>query len=355
MPDDTDILRAARPVLEVGGAERTELALGLLAMTVYEDSEGLSRCEATFGNWGASGDSTSFLYFDRKVLEFGKDFVVKFANTTLFEGRITGLEGEFPEGAPPRITVLCDDRLQDLRMTRRTRSFENKSDADVLRTIADDHGLTAQIDLSGPTHPVLAQLNQSDLAFARERALAAGAELWVEGRTFYAKARPSRANGSARELSPGKNLRSFTVTADLAHQRSQVVVSGWDVSAKQRVKEDASDSDLGSELGNGDSGPSILDTALGTRVDSIVHTGARNSSAAEAIAQAYFRGIVRKFVVGRGTAEGNVNLRVGREVDVTGVGALFSGKYVIVQAHHTFSAAGYRTDLAVERPALGKP
>jgi phage protein D len=355
MPDDTDILRSARPTLEVGGEERAELALGLFAMTVYEDTEGLSRCEATFGNWGAVQDSTSFLYFDRKLLDFGKDFVVKFSGTTLFEGRVTGLEGEFPDGAPPRITVLCDDRLQDLRMTRRTRKFENSTDADVLQTIANDHGLTPQIDLNGPSHPVLAQLNQSDLAFARERARAAGGELWVEGRTFFAKARTARASASTHELAQGKNLRTFSVTADLAHQRTKVKVSGWDVSSKEGVKHEATDSLLGSELEGGDSGPSILSNALGERVDAIVHTGARNSSAAEAIANAYFRGISRRFVVGRATAEGDVNLRVGRKVDVTGVGALFSGKYVVVQTRHTFSAKGYRTELAVERAALGKP
>jgi phage protein D len=356
MPDDTDVLRSARPTIVVDGEERAELALGLLTMTVHEDTEGLARCEATFGNWGPAGDSTSFLYFDRKLLDFGKDFVVKFADTTLFQGRVTALEGEFPDGAAPRITVLCDDRLQDLRMTRRTRSFENSSDADVLRTIADDHGLTAQIDLSGPTHTVLAQINQSDLAFARERARAAGGELWVEGRTFVAKARPARASANTQELSQGRNLRSFTVAADLAHQRTKVAVSGWDVSSKEGVRHEATDSLLTSELEGGESGPSILATALGARVDAVVHTSARNTSAAEAVANAYFRGIARRFVVGRGTAEGDVNLRVGRKVEITGVGALFSGKYLIVQTRHTFSAAaGYRTDLAVERPALGRP
>ena len=38
-----------------------------------------------------------------------------------------------------------------------------------IRTIASDHSLTPEIDASGPTHKVLAQVNQSDLAFLRER------------------------------------------------------------------------------------------------------------------------------------------------------------------------------------------
>jgi phage protein D len=356
MPATAEILESARPVIQVDGQDRSELGLGLLDMAVSEDTDGLYSAEATFGNWGQAGNSVSFLYFDRRVLEFGKGFVIKFNGKTLFDGRIVGLEGDFPEGAPPRITVLADDRLQDLRMTRRTRSWASSSDADVLQAIANDHGMSPQIDLSGPTHAALAQVNQSDLAFARERARAAGGELWVEGTTFTAKARSARAGSNPPELVHGRNLRAFRVTADLAHQRTKVTVSGWDVSAKDGVKHDATDSLLGSEVDGGDSGPSVLRSALGDRVDTIVHAGARDASVAEGAANAYFRGISRRFVVGHGTAEGSPELRVGRKVELKGVGPLFNGKYVLVRTRHTFSArGGYRTEFTVERPALGKP
>jgi phage protein D len=356
MAATAEILRDARPVFNVAGQDRSELALGLLELLVTEDADGLCRCEATFGNWGNSGNGVSFLYFDRQVLEFGKAFVVKFDDTTLFEGQVIGLEADFPDGSPPRITVLADDRLQDLRMTRRTRSWASSTDADVLRAIANDHGLSPEVDLSGPTHAEIAQVNQSDLAFARERVRAAGGELWVEGTKFVVKARSARANTNAPELAHGRNLRAFNVTADLAHQRTQVTVSGWDVSAKDGVKHDATDSLLGSELDGGDSGPSILQSALGARVDTLVHAGARDGSAAESVANAYFRGIARRFVVGHGTAEGDPGLRVGRKVELKGVGSLFNGKYVLVRTQHTFSArGGYRTEFSVERPALGKP
>ena len=94
-------------------------------MEIVETIEGLYRCEAEFINWGAGASATSpdFLYFDRALLEYGKSFTVKLDDTVLFDGRIMALEGNFPEGAPPLITVLAEDRFQDLRMTRRTRSF----------------------------------------------------------------------------------------------------------------------------------------------------------------------------------------------------------------------------------------
>src|SRR5262249_19011960 len=149
----------------------------------------LFRCEASFRNWGPAGGSTAdYVYFDRKILDFGKTISVEFgppgANGPVFAGRISGIEANYAAATAPEILVLAEDRLQDLRMERRTRSFDNVTDADVVRQIASQHGLTAQVDADGPTHRVLVQLNQSDLAFLRERLAAIDAELWIDDKTM---------------------------------------------------------------------------------------------------------------------------------------------------------------------------
>src|ERR1041385_4891832 len=104
-----------------------------------------------------------------------------------------GLEAAFPEGQSPEITVLAEDRFQDLRMNRRTRSFSDVSDSDVINQIATDHGLSPSVDLNGPTYKVLAQVNQSDLAFIRERARAIDGEVWMDANTLNAKSHSGRA------------------------------------------------------------------------------------------------------------------------------------------------------------------
>src|SRR5262245_19470061 len=123
MSDPSTGIATARPAFSVGGEDRAFLAAALLGLVVHETVAGLFRCEATFGNWGNRDGHAEFLYFGRDVLEFGKDFVVKVGDTTIFDGRITALEAYFPEGRPPEIVVLAEDRFQDLRMTRRSRTF----------------------------------------------------------------------------------------------------------------------------------------------------------------------------------------------------------------------------------------
>ena len=180
-------LRIARPTLSIGGQENGALSSGLLSLLIVEQTNGLYRCEALFGNWGNVNNGTGFLYFDRAVLDFGKAFQVKLGTDVIFDGKIMGLEANFPEGEAPEVNILAEDRFQDLRMTRRTRTFVDVSDTDVISQIANEHGLSPSVDVSGPTYKVLAQINQSDLAFLRERARAIDAELWMEGSTLRHK------------------------------------------------------------------------------------------------------------------------------------------------------------------------
>jgi len=182
----------SRPILKLDGQDNPALSDALLTLFVEETTLGLARCEAHFGNWGPKNNSVDFLFFDRQAIDFGKELSVKVgpADSTaeIFKGRIAGIEAQYPSQRDPELSVLAEDRFQDLRMERRTRSFENMSDSDVISTIASQHGLTPQVDANGPTYRVLTQLNQSDLAFLRERAAAIDAELWLDDRTLHVQA-----------------------------------------------------------------------------------------------------------------------------------------------------------------------
>lgn len=360
MPDSGSApgLYPSRPRIHVEGGEEPALAQGLQGLFVEETTAGLYRCEMTLLNWGARDGGVGFLYFDRGLLDFGVrlriDMGAGDGAGSVFDGRITALEGRFAANRPPELLIMAEDRLQDLRMTRRTRTFEDVSDADVIRRIASAHGLSADVDVSGPTHRVIAQVNQSDLALARERARAAGAELWIEGDKLRARPRTRRDAGTLA-LTYGEGLHEFDVAADLAHQTTGFTVSGWDVASKQGVHPQATGSAVSAELDGGEAGGDILRSAFGARPQQVVHDLPVNEDEARALAEAHFARAARRFVVGNGVAEGDARLRVGAELEVKQVGALFGGKYFVTRVRHTFDAAqGYRTAFTVERPSLGR-
>lgn len=352
----TSVFYSSRPALQLGGQDEPMLAEALLGLAVEETTAGLYCCEAAFGNWGAVSGAPGFLYFDRDKFDFGKAMAVTLGDgdteARVFDGSITCLEARFPQDRTPELVVLAEDRLQDLRMTRRTRVFEDVSDEDVFNEIVAEHGLTADVDVDGPTHRVLTQTNQSDLAFVRERARAVDAEVWLDGTTLHVQAR-SRRRLADVSLTYGSGLREFVVKADLATQRTSLQVGGWDVASKSDILEEAGESDIASELDGGQSGGSILQSAFGERVERLAHGVPHSSEEATVTAQAHYRRLARRFVCGRAAAEGDGRIRVGARVDLGGLGPLFNGAYYVCRVRHTFEpGVGFRTMFEVERPGL---
>jgi len=348
-------VRSSRPTISLAGRESDSLAQALLSLRIEEHIEGIYHCELSVGNWGPVGGGTGFLYFDRKEVDFGKALKVTLGGDTLFDGRIVALEGGYPEGSPPTLTMLADDRLQDLRMTRRTRTFAELSDAGVIQQIAGDHSLTPDVQLNGPTHRVLAQVNQSDLAFIRDRCRAVDAEVWVEDRTIKVRERAKRST-TTTDLGYGNKLREVTITADLAGQATKVTVGGWDVAAKEAIKETATSAAIQPELKGTDAGASILSSALASRTATAAHTAPITTAEAKARAEALFRQRARRFVRAEGLAETSGKFRVGSTVKLSGVGPLFDGEYYVTDVRHVFDPVlGLRTEFGAERAGIGKP
>jgi len=146
------------------------------------------------------------------------------------------------------------------------------------------------------------------------------------------------------------------VLADLAHQRTGLAVTGWDVAGKSGIRFEATEAVVRAELGNDVGGAGALSQALGDRKEVLVHTAPLAAAEAQARAEAAFRLAARRFVVGRGVADTDPGLRVGATVDLANLGPLFSGKYYLAEVRHLFDGvAGLRTELVAERAGLGRP
>src|SRR6266511_3187536 len=318
------------PVLAVAGTTNTEAARNLLALTVEETTVGMCWCEARLDNYGFRNDAAGYLYLGRDVLDFGTTFAVTFgpkdSSRRIFQGRISAIQADYPAAEQAQVLVFAEDALQDLRLTRRTRTFNDSSTADVANQLASEHGLTPSIDLDGPTRRVSAQLNQSDLAFLRSLARRDDGEVWPDGTTLHVSRRPDRDGGTV-ELSYGGDLLSFSVRADLADQCTELGVAGWDVGAKD---------------------------AFADRTEHIVRGTPVPSAEARAIARAACLERARRFVCGTRITGGTPALKVGCRVTLNGLGALFNGAYYVSRTRHMFDLTlGYRTEFDVERAGIG--
>jgi uncharacterized protein len=356
----TDLLYiTTAPVFKVDGQVAPELARDLLRLEVAETTEGLKTCVARFLGVGpADGASAEqFQYLDGALVDFGKPLEVSLGprgnERIVFRGSCSALEASFNELRAPEIVVFAEDKLMKLRMTRRMKTYEQQSDADIASAVASEHGLTPETSADGPTYDVVQQLNQSDLAFLRDRARLIQAELWCDGDTLHFKTRANR-SATAVTLVNGNDLIAIDLRADLAHQRTKVVVSGYDATQRATIERDAAADAVQAEVTGGRTGPAVLEQAFGARVSNVVRDAPLADAEATAWAKAELLRRARGFVTAVGTTRGTPDLVVGSRITLERVGGPFEGgDYYATRVRHTYDLHdGHRTHFEAERPTV---
>ena len=348
------------PVVKVDGNRVAGLARDLLRLDVQEDTCGLRTLTLHLVASAARSTPTTDVaeYLDGTVLDFGKKVEVSMGppgnEKVVFTGKVSALEVSFEEGDVPHVTALAEDELMLLRMTQRSSTYRNVTDGDVAQSIAGKHGLRPEIAANGPTYDVVQQLNQSDLAFLRERASRVSAELWAADGTLHFATRDQR-QGTTLTLTQGSNLLAASVRADLAHQCTGINVSGYDAKSRDRVDVEGASSVVSAEANGGRTGPDVLQKAFGamagqeTRLVPFVDADARAFAEAEMLRRA------RGFVTIEGTTDGSPEMVVGSRLKLGRVGKPFEGNgYYVTRVHHTYDLTrGHRTHFLAERPTIG--
>ena len=356
----TDLYGSKSPVFKIDGEVRGELARDLSLLEIEEATDGLKtlmlRLLSVAPKDGAPVEPQ--LYLDGQIVDFGKAIDVSIgpgdAARTIFKGTISAIDVLFEEGGPvPHVTIFAEDALMNLRMTRRMKTWENVTDADIASQIASENGLTADTSAPGPTYKVVQQWNQSDLAFLRERARLIQAEVWFANDTLCFKTRGNR-SAPSMTLIQGGDLRHVQVRADLAHQRTRVTTSGYDASARDTINEDAGGDAIQAEIAGGRTGPAVLQQALGERVSYRVRENPIVAGEAAAWAKAEMLRRCRSFVTASGTTHGTADMVVGSKLNLDQVGAPFSGDgYYVTRVSHTYDlSSGHRTHFEAERATI---
>ncbi len=351
---------APAPEIRVDGQVQAELVRDLVRLQIEEDLHGLKRLQAAFIAIGPRGRERheALNWLDGKVLDFGKSLGVALgppdARETLFEGKLSALELDMEQGRAPEVLCFAEDALMDLRLTRRFKTYENASEAELVQQIASQHGLRAQTDIDSPSWALVQQWNQSDLAFLRERARRFGAEVWVADGALHMATRDRRSS-SPISLIQGGTLMQVRLRADLAHQRSKTVVGGFDDGQARAIDEEAGAEAIAAEAQGHTHGAQVLERAFGERASYRVREVPLQGAQATAMARAALLTRARRFITAQGVADGNTAIRVGSQLRLERVSPGFEGDgYAVTRVCHRYDQEqGYRTHFEAERAWLG--
>lgn len=349
------------PIIRIAGATHGTINRDLYAVHVEETIDGMKVLELQLvAQSDAEMESDEpVLYLDGNTVGFGKTIEVaigwRSTSRTVFKGKISAIELEMHEAALPIVHVFAEDELMLLRMTRRSRTYKNKTDRAIAREIAGLHGLDADATAAGPSYESVQQWNQSDLAFLRERARLVDAELYVRDAKLHFKARNERTSTDLT-LVQGNQLLDVMLRADLAHQRTKVVVSGYDDSRRESFQSEATGAAIQAEVSLGKTGPRVLSDHFGERVSLRVRETPLTQGEASAWARTQALRRARAFVRAVGTTSGTPDLEVGSKLTLERVGRAFEGaSYYATRVRHAWSRGnGLRTHFEAERPTLSE-
>lgn len=348
------------PFFRVAGRMAPALTRDVSWLEVEHTTQGLKTLRARFLAFGrpeGDGDDRQ-IHLDGEV-DFGASFEVFLgpdgADRRVFRGRVSAVEFAAEEGGPSEVIVHAEDRLMDLRMTRRCRTWRDADAGEIARGIAAEHGMAADVDVDAPAWDVVQQFNQSDLAFLRERARLVQAELWEEDDTLYFKQRPRRA-GPEHTLTLGAELLSLRARADLAHQRTSVRVTGYDARHREAIDEEAGESAVRGESPAGRTGPAVLASAFGERPSHRAREAPLTPGEARSLAGAEMLRRARSFVVADGVTSGTADMVVGSRLTLLATAPSFDGGgYYVTRVIQRFDLdRGFRTRFEAERATLSE-
>jgi uncharacterized protein len=330
----------------------TEAEMSVLAVEVSEDIDALGMFSLDLQNWDLTAQRVTMS--DDAQFEPGNEVEIRFGygNQTevIMVGEITGLETEFVARKLPRLVVRGHDFSHRLMRGTKTRSFTRMRDSDIVSLVARDAKLTVQASRTSETLEYVLQRNQTDLAFIRERAARIGFEILVEDRTLVF--RPFKPQGRKVLTLHWWDLLEFFPRLNTLGQVNAVEVRGWDAQQqKPAVVGKASDRnvmEMGKTLGSG-----ATAREFGQTTHTIIDQAPQTPQEAQAIAQGQINRTALSYITGEGACQGNPELRMGRLIELEGLGQRFGGDYYVTATTHRYALGeGYRTEFSVRRNGI---
>lgn len=264
----------------------------------------------------------------------------------LFDGEIVEIEPDF-EASTHQLIVRAFDRLHRLSRGRHVRSFQNVSDDDLVKKIAQEVGLQAKVGPTSQVYPYVFQNNETNLAFLQGRAAALGYLLYVQGKTLHCEAPQS--SGQPVELEWGDTLHEFRPRLTTVGQVDSVTVRGWNPATKQEIVGQASKGRGTPQVGQSQSGGELAHSAFNIDAQTLVaDRPIRAQAIADKLAQAVADRQAGGFIEADGSCNGDPSLVAGASVKIKAVGDRFGGTYFVTSTLHVYRASqGYTTQFSI--------
>jgi Rhs element Vgr protein len=250
-----------------------------------------------------------------------------------------------------RLTVLqidCKDKAVKLTRGRKSRSFSDSTDSDIIETILGDYDLTKDIESTSLSHESLVQYQATDWDFINLRAESNNKLVYIDDGTITIKA-PLTAGVPVGEFSYGTNLLEFEAAMDARDSYPAVKTSTWSIADQETTDAEGTDTGIGSP---GNISPDDLASVLGGEDISLKHPGALPVQELQSWADGMLSRSRLAKSIGRISVQGQADIKPGSLITLSGVGDRFNGNAFVTAIRHEISAGTWETRIQSGIPPL---
>jgi phage protein D len=278
----------------------------------------------------------------------------------MLAGTITSMAPSFPAAGQPTLKVSGQNVLHQLMKEQQTRTFKGKTASKIADEVGKQGGWKiGDLDVkvrtdAGRTEPVIDQIlqkNEYDIVFLLQLAYVLDYEVGLRqevngGQTqLYVYFGSSKAEPRQKYLLEwGRSLVSFDPTLSTTRQVKAVTVRYWDGVRKAIKTVTVDRKKLVTKGLRDDRVRKRVEAGFADKVDIVCERPFRDEQSARAYATAVLSDIAKNLVTAKGSTFGTPDLRAGCMIEVTGLGAIFTGHYFVTATTHTIGAGGYVTE-----------
>ena len=338
-----DTMNFYAPTFEIEIEDRKiapEMHKAIMSVSVEEKMDQVAGFSMTLSD-GLDMKTQEFKWLDNPLFREKKKVAIKMGYSgNLFEmivGKITAIESDFFSGETPTITIRGDDlAVYELTGPTRERAFIDMKYSEIVKTIAGDIGLNAIVDPTGKYEPVLRKKNEeSYLVFIEEKLRKkVGFEFKVEGKTLYF-IKPGDEKKELFTLKLGKDLISFNPVLRTSESVTMVEVRAHNPNNPNKPFVGKAGVESTEKL---ETGKKVISNVIVT-----------SDEQAQKYADAELQKAGNGMTTGTGDCIGIPGLRKGVNINLEGMGKLFSGSYYVIKTTHTIDNNGYKTQFSVKK------
>jgi len=296
------------------------------------------------------------------------EILVRAPPKLIFKGEIVAIEPIYKAGEDQKCVVRAFDKSHRMLRGRKSRTFQDQSDQDIVSKVAGEYGLNPQCGNDPKiTHKHVYQHNQTDWEFVLSRAARLGFSVWFdEGKLHFDKVKTDKPSGiefhvASTPTEKGHRMSAFSPRLSSATVVKKVTVRGWNPEKKEEIKAEveATNSKLGKTSAASAAEP------FGTIKTYTVDHPIFSVEEAQAIAKAKLAEHSLSYITGEAEAYGDPSYKEGLVVKVLvndkNPDDRFNGLYLVRGVTHRFTKpkggkGGYFTVLRLARDAeKGEP